>query len=700
MLILTEKPSVAKSFAQAFGARSNGQFFENGETVITNCRGHLFELYKPEDYDEQLKKWSTETLPIIPQKYLYKRIESASKQTSIVLRLLKEHRNDKIVIATDADREGEVIARIVINEAGLRDYSKCYRFWISAALTKDSILKAMTQLKSWSEYDNLSARGFARQRADWLVGMNITRYITLSCGGRQVFPVGRVQTAILAAVAQRNNEVKNFVSTPYYECIASLQDASQNKIETTLVNPENNKTFFLKLSDYINNANGYSKENKSITIDTQSTQKQKSAPHLFNLTNLSIVAARLYDMSASKVESIAEILYDKYKCLSYPRTPSTVMGESEEDVKTFIDKFNLIKDDWEISKYCNPTLINIKNKNLFNDKKLEGHYALIPFGKLPESATQDEKRIYDLVARQFLMACMEPCIYNEKLLTIHNGQYLYRAKVNTVISAGWTLAKSNNDDEDEPLVTFNEKQCKLLGTEIKKKMTTPKKEYTEASLLSFMKNPTSENENDGKLVGLGTEATRGAILQKLQDSGYMIKEKKKFYATDKGYFLLNQLFKNEYTKKIALINQTTLWEKQLETSPQNFEKSMIEYIKQCVSIKIETKTFEKAGIAKCPLCGKNVFEGKQSYFCEGYKANPKCNFTIWKAVCGANITLADAKLLIEGKSTAPKKMKSKAGKAFSAKLKYDKNENKIKFDFENKNTNYKKFSKKGGTNDK
>ena len=206
MLILTEKPSVAQSFSQALSIpfdKTQG-YYTDDQTEITNCVGHLYELAKPEEYDEQYKNWSFDLLPIIPEKDMYKQNEETAKQIKKVTYLLKKHSKDKIIIATDADREGEVIARTAFKEAGLSDITNCYRFWVSEALTKDVIKKGMANLKPWSEYNFLAKKGFARQHADWLVGMNLTPYETLLAGHKITFPVGRVQTAILAAIVQRN----------------------------------------------------------------------------------------------------------------------------------------------------------------------------------------------------------------------------------------------------------------------------------------------------------------------------------------------------------------------------------------------------------------------------------------------------------------------------------------------------------------
>lgn len=699
MLILTEKPSVAQSFSVALSIpfdKAQG-FYTDGKTEITNCVGHLYELAKPEDYDESYKHWAFELLPIIPETYLYNQNEETARQIKKVSYLLRKHQADKIVIATDADREGEVIARIVYKEAGLSDISSCYRFWVSEALTPEVIHKGMKNLKSWSEYNELAQKGFARQHADWLVGMNLTPYETLLAGHKVTLPVGRVQTAILAAIAQRNNEVKNFVPQPYYLCIAHLRDNNGNKAEATLYNPENKKFFFQQINGYINQAHTFSETSKTITTECETKRKTLNPPKLLSLTELQKIAAKEFDYSSSKTLELAQSLYEKHKCLSYPRTPSSVLGD--DDVELFREKFELLKSKYPLSNLCNEKLISIDNKHIFNSKKLDSHHALIPLDFIPESATAAEKNIYEIVIRHFFISCMDICIYDEKTIWIVNGEYRYKTTLKTIVEEGWKKAEkqlapigAKKEKEEDELQLFDEKTCILKNTEIVKKLTTPKKEFTETSLLAFMENPTME-DSDEKLVGLGTPATRGNILSKLEEYKYVTKLSKKYYATEKAFFLLKLLFKNPLTAKIASINQTTQWEKELESSPQDFEAKIIQYIRECVKTHPEIENYEKQGIGKCPVCGSKVLEGTKSYFCEKINKEPKCSFIIYKTAFNANITSNDAMLLLEGKQTGIKNCKGKSGKSYKAKFSLNKNTMKIEQTFIN---TYKKKSAPNG----
>ena len=677
MLILTEKPSVAKSFGEALKIPYSKEAgcYTNGQTEITNCIGHLYELAMPEEYDSRYKNWSFENLPIIPDKYIYTQNDEVSKQTRKVTKLLLKHKNDKIIIATDADREGEIIARIVFKEAGLKDTNNCFRFWVSEALTPDVIKKGLQAVKPWSEYEHLAKKGFARQHADWLVGMNLSPYETLLAGHKITLPVGRVQTAILAAIAQRNNDIKNFVAEPYYQCIAHLKDNEGNKTEAYLINPENKKLFFPQINHYINTAHAYSEQNKTIKVDTETKRKILNPPKLLSLTELQKIAAKEYDYSSEKTLQLAQSLYEKHKCLSYPRTPSSVLGD--DDVQLFKEKFNLLKNKYPISQYCNPELINKDNKHIFNSKKLDSHHALIPLDLIPENASEAEKNIYNIVLKRFFLCCMDICEYDEKTLMIHNGEFTYKATIKTIVEPGWKKAEmklapngAKAENEDVDLISFDEKTCILKNTEILKKMTTPKKEFTETSLLAFMENPTMENTEE-KLVGLGTPATRGNILAKLEEDKYVTKISKKYFATDKAFFLLKLLFKNEYTSKIASISQTTAWEKQLENSPEEFEKYIISFIKECVKTHPEIENYEKPALGICPLCKNKVYEGLKSYFCSQISKEPKCDFIIYKSSFGTNIDQKDLQMILSGKPTLVKNLKNKNGNKYKASIKYN-----------------------------
>ncbi|MDR0513417.1 MAG: hypothetical protein LBG93_10045, partial [Treponema sp.] len=247
MLILCEKPSVARDFATVLGASGKKGCYQSGDITITYCVGHLFEPLPPDGYDPKYKKWTVEDLPIIPNKFCYRMSDSTAEQARVVIDLLKRHAADDVLVATDAGREGELIARIVLQESGIKITNRFRRFWVSQALTPQVIRAGIEDSKPLSEYDNLCAQGFARQKADWLVGMNLSRLMSIG-NPPPSFSVGRVQTAVLACIASRNNEVKNFTALPYKELEATISSEGVS-VKALLANPETGKTSFFKIDE-------------------------------------------------------------------------------------------------------------------------------------------------------------------------------------------------------------------------------------------------------------------------------------------------------------------------------------------------------------------------------------------------------------------------------------------------------------------
>jgi DNA topoisomerase-3 len=674
-LILCEKPSVAKEFAKVLGCRQEKGYYQNEEYLITYCFGHLFELYNPDDYDPKYKKWKTDDLPIIPEIFKYKKQSSAKEQTECVLRLLKQNKNGKILVATDAGREGELIARITLEQAGIDTRTGCKRFWVSEALTEEVIKVGIAAAKPLSIYDMVARQGYARQRADWMVGINLTRY--MSIGNTELFSVGRVQTALLNVIAVRNYNVANFVPTPYYELEIVLKDKGNNSIKALLINPETNNTPFMVEKGYIAEALRYAKENVKAECSIETKQRKEKPEKLLNITGLQKKAYKKYGYSPEYTLSVAQKLYEEYKCLSYPRTPSRVMGDN--NVELFREKFILLNNKYnDISKYCDNKLIMKDNTHIFNSKELEDHHALIPLADIPEKANEAEKNIFNIVVNSFFTVCMPDCIIKENKLLVQNGIYKYRAGYRVIIDAGWRKSIARNqkeaeEDEEQLVSSFDEKNCFITSGDILRKETQPKKEYSIDTLLSLMENPRDE-KTEGKLYGIGTPATRAEIIKTLFERNYIEENKKKLYATKKGNYLLAELKKDEDLKRITDIKETTEWEIRLNENPDEFIKKVEEYVRKCIK-PISRNSFEIT-VGKCPRCGGIIKESKKAYYC----VNKECDFYIFREIAGATVNSGDALLLITGKTTGMKQCVSKAGKKFSAKFKLDK-ENKIEFIF-------------------
>jgi DNA topoisomerase-3 len=684
MLILCEKPSVAKEFAGVLQCGPQKGYYWNGKDVyITYCVGHILQLQEPDFYDPKYKRWNLDDLPIIPGRFKYKIIEGVREQAGRVLTLLKEHKNDDIIIATDAGREGELIARLALKESDIHDTGRIRRFWVSEALTGKVIEEGIRNAKPLESYNLLARQGLARQHADWLIGMNLTRFV--STGNRVIFSVGRVQTAVLNAIAIRNHAVAKFIPSLYYELEILIRSKTGTEIRSWLINPDTKKTAFTTKEGYIKKAFDWCRVNHVVEIDSNTVKKSVKPPKLLNITGLEKTAYKKYGYDPKETDTTAQTLYEQYKCLSYPRTPSRVMGEGNVDV--FLTYFHLLKADYENwSKYSDESLIKATNKHIFNNAELEDHHGLIPVGSLPETATPMEKNIFNIVAQSFFTVCMPDFVYNEKQLLIKNGEYRFRTKVREIIDEGWKKSLSPEEhekaDEDQEVTGLDEKNCLINGVKILDKKTNPPKEYSLDTLLSFMENPKDE-VGGRKLAGLGTPATRGEIIGTLFKREYITEERKKLYATPKGLFVLKQLKKDKELGKIAGVDQTTEWEQQLNDNPENFEKSITEFIKTAIKKELK-ELYQQETPGLCPLCKKPVYDGKKSFYCSGYNKENGCNFMIWKEIAGSKITMADAKILLEGKPVSSRKFTSKAGKKFTASLVMNK-QGKLEFRFMDKN---------------
>jgi len=670
MLVLCEKPSVAKDFAAFFKASYKKGYYESPGAVIAYCVGHLYELLPPEGYDPKYKKWALEDLPIVPAPFAYRAIESVSDQAVTVLKLLQRHKGGDVLVATDAGREGELIARIAMLAAGIADISRFRRFWVSEALTPSVIEAGIKNAKPLAEYDSLAAQGFARQRADWLVGINLTRFMSAGSPPPPL-AVGRVQTAVLASVAGRNSEVKNFEPAPYKKLEASFLSKDGVCVKAFLENPNTGKaSFFLPDEPYLLSAMEYCKGKPIDSAAAISKEKIIKPPKLLNITGLQKEAFRRFGFKPEETLEIAQALYETHKCLSYPRTPSRVMGDSNVDL--FLEKFSLLKLESSFSCFSDPSLISAGNKHIFNSAQLEDHHALIPLAKIPPSANEKERKIYSIVLESFFAVCMPDYAYNEKSLQFRVGAYLFSSTVREAIQKGWKEIFINGKDpeageEEEEVPLFDESSCSLSGLKTLQMLTKPSKEFAIDTLLAFMEHPKGEG-GERKLAGLGTPATRAEIIRKLFAWQYLEERGKSLFATERGLFLLKALSKSEYLKKMADASHTTEWENSLAADPEAFQKEISEYVALCVKSGYERETFQQASLGSCPLCKRPVYESKFGYGCSGWKENPKCSFMIFKTVSGAAVSAADASLLLTGQKTKPKKFKAKGGRPFEASL--------------------------------
>jgi len=637
-LILTEKPSVAQDFARALNVKGRRDgYIENSSYVITWAVGHLVELKKPEDYHPQWKVWKLDTLPIMPKSFEYSPIDKTLQQFQIIQNLLNKA-PDRIIIATDAGREGEVIARTILLMCNRLQNVSLYRFWTSQALTDTVIRDALKECKPATDYDRLWKAGQSRQIADWLVGMNGSRAATLKMN--DLFSVGRVQTAVLALLVDRRRERENFKPEPYWILKALFN------------NPKGEwwGTWFCKRKTRLPTEEKAQEIEKKVAGQdgiVQSVKKQKKSeppPQLYALTDLQRDANNKFGFSAQQTLQLAQDLYEKFKCLSYPRTDARVLGTKNADlVQSTVSKLSTFYPG--IFDGVQPRRMKNTYRRVFNDAKLTDHHALIPLSPLPSQATSNHEKIYKLVLKRFAQAFHADCQFEQTEIITLVCDETFRTKGKVILVPGWRVLESNaptkqnsqrtDDDVEEqdqlpPLI--KDDPAHVQETSCLKKQTKPPPEYTEASLLRDMTNP-GRYVSEDKLkkiyrgdIGLGTQSTRAQTIETLLSRKYIIRKKRQVLATDKGCMLIDTLRQFDLTKKITSPEETARWEMQLDDiargngSDNEFLDSIKAFVIQSVEeFKSHTIQIDHSKLGKCPACGGNIIKGRKDYGCANWR---------------------------------------------------------------------------------
>jgi len=701
-VILAEKPSQAKAYAHAFDSyqRKDGFYQVKGiyqsETVITYGYGHLVELNDPANYTQDWKKWQITTLPIFPETYQFNVSKDKQKQYKIVKRQLDSA--DEIIIGTDSDREGEAIARLIIRLSSNQD-KPIKRLWINS-LEKDEIQKGLKNLKNGENFETMFKSAETRQIADWLVGINLTRLYTLYMqqnGLKGTFTIGRVQTPSLFLIYQRNQEIENFISKPFYELYGTFytEKGEYEGKYSGRFNTEDELNHFLRE----NNIDSISKLNRAKVKNVDVKEKRQQAPRLFSLSDLQATANKRFKYSASKTLSVAQSLYDK-KVLSYPRTDTNYIGSPE---------FNYLKDN--LNSYLNLANAEIKtpqleeNARFVNGKKVQEHYAIIPTKTLPEleKLTKDEKNIYLLVLLRTLAIFETPYIYEETKIETLINDVLFKTTGKVEIDKGWKRlykndSKKEKQEKELPKVSVGDQYNSSITK--KEGKTQPPKYYTQGTIITAMKNVgrSVEDEENKKILneaeGIGTEATRANILDTLKRQEYITIKSNNIYVTEKGKTLCEVVKEDE----ISDVNMTAQWERYLKKIKNNqgtqeaflgsierFIEHLIEKVPKTFSnsnIKEHAKTIQAEKIVgTCPKCGESIIDKGKFYGCTGFKEN-NCKFSLPKKWSKKSIPKTNIKQLIEkGETTEIKGFKSKKGYKFNAKLKLE--DMKLQFVFDN-----------------
>lgn len=648
VLVLAEKPSVARDIAKVLKCSKKGDGCLIGDDyIITWAIGHLITLLEPEDYDGKLKKWRMDTLPIIPQKMGLKPIDNTKKQFQIVSSLLNSNEVDSIICATDSGREGELIFRYIY------ETSKCTksfkRLWISS-MTDSAISEGFKKLKPGEEYDSLYESAKCRSEADWLVGMNASRAFTIKFN--TLLSIGRVQTPTLAMIVERQKEINAFQAAEYYEIAADFED-----FKGLWIDKESKDTKILdknkadEIADKVKNKIGK-------VFDIENEDKKMPAPLLYDLTELQRDANKKLGFTAKKTLSVAQELYEKRKLITYPRTDSRYLSNDMiPKLKGILYKIK----GGDYDSYINYVL-GLKelpiSKRIVDDTKITDHHAIIPTDIKPDISklTLDEAKIYDLIVKRFISVFYPNYIYKTTRILCEVEMEYFQTKGKVILQLGWMELykndekKEKNDEEQELPPLKVEDKVKIIGTDVQKKKTKPPSAYTEAALLSAMENAgrfveDEEIKEQLKDGGLGTPATRAAIIERLIQVGYITRKGKGVVPTEKGMKLIEivpfELKSPETTGK---------WEKGLTSISKGklqstrFMESITRYVRYIVSEAIKAKfdvVFEdkskdnafkgfQNSIGICPICKTgHVLEHEKGFYCSNWKAG--CKFSLWKS---------------------------------------------------------------------
>ncbi|WP_418574998.1 DNA topoisomerase 3 [Hominenteromicrobium sp.] len=672
ILIVAEKPSVAATIAAALGAKEKKEGYIAGNGYLVSwCVGHLVQLAEAAAYGEQYKKWSYDSLPILPQKWQYTVAADKGKQFKILKDLMHRADVSEVVNACDAGREGELIFRFVYDVAGCKKPMR--RLWISS-MEESAIKAGFASLKGGKEYDPLYSSALCRAKADWIIGINMTRLF--SCLYGKTLNVGRVQTPTLKMLVDRDAAITTFKKEKYYHVRLSLSgvEAASAKIHA---------------ADEAGNLKAACEAAQAVCTSVTREKKTVAPPKLFDLTSLQREANRIYGYTAKQTLDLAQALYEK-KLLTYPRTDSSYLTDDMGGTAAQIAALLAGKLPFMQGADFTPEI-----SRLLDSKKVSDHHAIIPTMELTKTdlaaLPESERNILTLAGARLLMACAEPHIFEAVTAFFSCAGQEFTAKGKTMLAEGWkglerrfmaTLKKKADTEDDEEnalsldVPPFAEGQSfDNPQAAVTEHFTTPPKPHNEASLLSAMERAgNEETDPDAERRGLGTPATRAAIIEKLVKGGFVERKGKQLIPTKSGIELVCVL-----PEVLTSPQLTADWENNLtqiakgNADPDSFMTGIETMTRELVSTypflsDKEKERFkeEKPVIGKCPRCGANIYEGRKNYYC----ANRDCAFTMWKNdrfFEERKVTFSPkiaAALLKDGKAKVKKLYSPKTGKTY------------------------------------
>ena len=664
-LVISEKPSVAQSIAKVLGATSRKEgYIEGGNYIVTWCVGHLAVMANAEAYDEKYAKWRYDDLPIVPHKWEYVPEKDKAKQFEVIRELMNRDDVDEIINACDAGREGELIFRTVYYLAGCTKTMK--RLWISS-MEDEAVREGMKNLRPGSEYDGLYRSALCRSRSDWLVGINATRLFSILY--HRKLNVGRVVSPTLSLIVQRECDIDAFKPEPFYTVHLSFDN-------------------FTALSERFKDRNEAEQvlnscANHTVTVkSTERKEKSERPPLLFDLTTLQRTANRELGYTSQQTLDYLQSLYEKKLC-TYPRTDSRYLTD---DMVSLIPELVRISAD-----ICNAEQPVTMNTTICNSQKVTDHHAIVPtvsamsadISVLPTG----EREILRLVSRQLLCAVSEPLRYAETVAVLDCGGHIFTVKGRETLADGWK-AYTENEPNDRILPELKENaEYSVKSVSLKEGTTTPPAHFTEDSLLHAMETAGKEEmPEDAERKGLGTPATRAAILEKLIRNGFVERKKSKksvnLIPTHAAFSLITVL--PEQLKSPLL---TAEWEyrlKQIEHGKLNADEFLSDIADMLSDLTKNYHAVQGAEvlfpsgrdvIGRCPRCGSEVTESKKGFFCE----NTQCRFGMWRdnkfwKSKHVTLTKAQASEMLQGGRVHMKELYSeKTGRTYDAYVKLDDN---------------------------
>ena len=636
IVCIAEKPSVGRDIARVLGANTQHDgFMEGNGYQVTWTFGHLCALLDPHEYSEQWKGWNLSSLPMVPARFGIKVSEDkgVQKQFNTIKNLIAKA--DEVINCGDAGQEGELIQRWVYQKAGCKVPVK--RLWISS-LTEDAIREGFQKLKDQSEYQRLYEAGMMRAIGDWLLGMNATRAYTLRYAkgvgkDRQVLSIGRVQTPTLALIVKRQHEIEHFVPRTYWELKTIYRDttfSAQLPVEEddyAITSLEHGQA----LVDSI----------KDLPLEITSVEKKKGtefAPRLFDLTSLQVECNKKFSLSADDTLKVIQSLYEKHVTtyprvdttyLSddiYPKVPATLQGIKDYFLQ--VAPLLPLKADGKKGAESLP-----KSKKVFDNKKVTDHHAIIPTGQRPDNLSELERKVYNLVALRFIAAFYPDCEVSNTTVLAKAGEVDFKVTGRQILKMGWREIFAKEKQEDEPqeeqksLPAFVKGESGPHQLQLQEKTTTPPKYYTEATLLRAMETAGKTVEDEElrdamKENGIGRPSTRAAIIEKLFQRKYIVREKKNIHATELGINLIQTII-SPLLKSAEL---TGRWEKKLrEIERGTFTaQQFLDELKQMTSEVVREVKSDKSGM-RCPVCSKGtIIRGRTRYGCSRWREG--CNY--------------------------------------------------------------------------